>query len=104
MNRAIARLAQNNPQAALVDLQHIEEDAERLPRIHFLQEQAYRLLGDPAKANESMAAGLRCEPTEGHGYIARADARLRLQPVDAEGALWICSKPQKCCQHERRYL
>ncbi len=87
MNRAICRLAQSNARDAQSDLDAIRVEADRYPRIHFLREQAYRMLGDRTAAERSLADGLATEPTEGHGYIARADAKLRSKPVDAVGAL-----------------
>ena len=87
MNRAIARLAQKNPRGAQEDLHRIESEAHRMPRIYFLREQAYSMLKEPELARESLKLGLETEPTEGHGYMARGDARLRSNPPDATGAL-----------------
>lgn len=87
MNRAIARLALGKARAAKEDLDRIIDHVPRYPRIYFLRERAFRMLGNNAAANADLAAAMKCEPTEGHGFAARADARLRLNPPDAEGAL-----------------
>lgn len=87
INRAIARLAQGKPVEARQDLDLIIDHVPQYPRIYFLREQASRMLGDNAAADSDLAAALKCEPTDAHGFAARADARLRLSPPDAEGAL-----------------
>ena len=87
MNRAIARLAIGRAREAMQDLRGIEDEADRFPRIYFLREQALRMLGDAKAANEQLRLGTLTEPTEGHGFIARADAKLRSNPPDPHGAL-----------------
>lgn len=87
INRAIARLAQGHAAAAKQDLDHIIDHVPQFPRILFLREQAWRMLGDNASADADLAAAMKSEPSDGHGFAARADARLRLNPPDAEGAL-----------------
>ncbi len=87
INRAIARLAQGKALAAKQDLDRIIDHTPQYPRIYLLREQALRMLGDQVAADADLAAAMKCEPSDGHGFAARADARLRSNPPDAEGAL-----------------
>lgn len=95
LNRAIARLAQRKIAEAKADLDLIAGSASRYPRIYFLREQCRRSMGDRAGADEDLKAGLACQPRDAMEWASRADAKLRLVPPDARGAVEDLKQAQR---------
>jgi tetratricopeptide (TPR) repeat protein len=74
---------------AVADLDELELSGVggQFPRLYFVRETARRLSGDEVGADKDRDAGLRREPNDPAGYVARGEARLRITPPDARGAL-----------------
>lgn len=87
LNRAIASIGLGDFKAALEDLNKIEKHAEENTRILFVRELAHRRLGNRTQAEQDLASGLALQPRDARSWNARGEAKLRVQPMDAEGAL-----------------
>lgn len=87
LNRAIASIGLGDFKSALADLNKIEKHAEENTRILFVRELVYRRLGNKAQAEQDLASGLALQPRDARSWNARGEAKLRAQPMDAEGAL-----------------
>jgi tetratricopeptide (TPR) repeat protein len=87
MNRAIARVQQRKFADAIGDLNRIENDAERLPRLYFVRETARRSMGDSSGANQDLEAGLKLMPNDAASWNARGEGWLRTNPPQPERAL-----------------
>ncbi len=87
LNRAIASIGLGDFKAALDDLNKIEKHAEENTRILFVRELVHRRLGNKAQADQDLVSGLALQPRDARSWNARGEAKLRVQPMDAEGAL-----------------
>lgn len=87
MNRASVRIELGKYSEALSDLKSMQARMKKLPRSYFIQELALTRLGKRGEAIESRRTGIELEPTDAQGWNARGEARLRLNPPDAAGAL-----------------
>ncbi len=87
LNRAIAGIGLGDFQSALEDLNKIEKHAEENTRILFVRELVHRRLGNKVQAEQDLASGLALQPRDARSWNARGEAKLRVQPMDAEGAL-----------------
>ncbi len=87
LNRAIASIGLGDFKSALEDLNKIEKHSEENTRILFVRELVHRRLGHKAQAEQDLASGLALQPRDPRSWNARGEAKLRTQPMDAEGAL-----------------
>lgn len=87
LNRAIASIGLGDFNSALEDLNKIEKHAEENTRILFVRELVHRRLGNKAQAEQDLATGLAMQPRDPRSWNARGEAKLRAQPMDADGAL-----------------
>ena len=87
LNRAIASIGLGDFKSALEDLNKIEKHSEENTRILFVRELVHRRLGHKAKAEQDLASGLAMQPRDARSWNSRGEAKLRAQPMDAEGAL-----------------
>jgi serine/threonine protein kinase/predicted Zn-dependent protease len=93
INRAVLRIRTNDPKAALVDLDEAERLAGATVRGHALRQEAWRALGDLARAAESRQQLLATAPSDAVGWTIRGEAKLADEPaaavVDFDEALRI---------------
>jgi tetratricopeptide (TPR) repeat protein len=82
LNRALARLGLQRHREALADLDYlIDRGADG--RVYLLRAQVREKLGETAGAREDRAVGLRLEPTDEAGWLARGVRRLTQEPQAA---------------------
>ncbi|MFO0942949.1 MAG: protein kinase [Pirellulales bacterium] len=86
-NRALANIGLGQPQAALVDLESLEDSIADNTRILFVREMVYRQLGQNEKSDRDRIRGLELQPSDGLSWNARGEAKLSLSPPDFNGAL-----------------
>lgn len=87
LNRAIASIGLGDFKSSLEDLNKIEKHAEENTRILFVRELVHRRLGNKTQADQDLASGLALQPRDARSWNARGEAKLRVQPMDAQGAL-----------------
>jgi tetratricopeptide (TPR) repeat protein len=84
LNRALAKLGLGDTKGAVDDLTVCLTLKGAPSRAWFIRAQAKQRLGDLAGAHQDLEEGLKHEPDESAGFVARGIARL---PADPRGAL-----------------
>lgn len=84
VNLALALMGLDRPRDAEAELTVALEQAPEWARIYFIRARARHAAGDAGGAAADQREGLRREPSDEQGYLARSFARL---PGDAKGAL-----------------
>jgi tetratricopeptide (TPR) repeat protein len=84
LNRAIARQGLKDYPAAVADLTRALDLDPACTRAYFMRARTRGLAGDAAGAKRDLDEGMRHEPTDEHGWVARGLARV---PTDLPGAL-----------------
>ncbi len=108
MNRALAAMGRNKPQAANADLTKALEDGATYTRIYFMRARARMKLGDAQNARKDWATGLRLRPSDEQSWRARGAARLSKDPkgalADFEKALELAPRSKESLQHKAHVL
>jgi hypothetical protein len=84
LNRALAKLGLGDPKGAVEDLTTCLTFKDAPSRAWFVRAQAKQRLGDVAGAHQDRVEGLKHDPDEPAGFVARGIAKL---PADPRGAL-----------------
>jgi tetratricopeptide (TPR) repeat protein len=84
LNRALALQALGKPAEAVEDLTRALDNGAPAARVHFMRARAREQAGDAEGARLDREAGLRLEPADELGWVARAVARAGTDP---DGAL-----------------
>ena len=101
MNRAATRVELSQHQGAIEDIQAMGDKSDQYPRAWFIREMAESRLGKRQEAQRSRERGLQLNPTDAAGWNARGQAKLRIKPVDAAGALADFEMASKLDPHLR---
>jgi serine/threonine protein kinase/Tfp pilus assembly protein PilF len=83
VNRALARLGDGQGAEAVEDLTRALELGAPPARVYLIRARAREKAGDPAGAARDRAEGLRREPADEAGWVARGAARAASAPRDA---------------------
>ena len=83
INRAIVRLALNNPSGALEDINRIADSPEAPARIGFIKARCLDRLGRRDEGQQIRLATLKIEPDDEASWVARGMERMAKNPQEA---------------------
>lgn len=108
VNRALARLGQDDPVGAIADLTTALDRGATETRVYFIRARARARSGDTAGAERDRAEGLRRTPADPEGWVARGLARLPGDPkqalADFEEALKLDPRSRPALQDKASVL
>lgn len=91
MNRALVRQHRKDYEGAIADLNEALERGAPFTRIYFMRATVYELMDKPEEAERDRQRGLEQTPTDEASWVARANARMAIDPeaalADLEEAL-----------------
>lgn len=108
LQRSLAEQALKQYALAIEDLSMALELGAQPVRVHFLRAEARQRAGDAEGARRDRAAGLRTEPTDAQGWLARGFARMAGEPEaaleDFDKALQLEPRSLPCLQNKAHVL
>jgi tetratricopeptide (TPR) repeat protein len=108
LDRALARAARKDHAGAVADVTHALEAGGPPTRLYFLRAYLRQQAGDADGARRDRAEGLRHEPTDERGWIARALARLATDPraalADLDEALKLNGRSREALEDKAHVL
>jgi serine/threonine protein kinase/Flp pilus assembly protein TadD len=108
VDRALARAARKDSAGALADVSHALEAGGPVTRLYFLRAYLRDQAGDRDGARRDRAEGLRHEPTDERGWIARGLARLATDPrgalADLDEALKLNGRSREALEDKAHVL
>jgi tetratricopeptide (TPR) repeat protein len=108
IDRALARAAHKDHAGAVADVTHALDAGGPPTRLYFLRAYLRQQAGDAEGARRDRAEGLRHEPTDERGWIARALARLATDPpgalADLDEALKLNARSREALEDKAHVL